>query len=119
MFRFMRIAAIVLAFSSPALAGTWSVGDDGQQPIVAQSERGGNYEVTNNGPDNSVTVVKKNSQGAIVGWWNLGNGESFEVGVAFGDTLLVDDRVYEGTQTEPTITNDGNMNAAAGTWSQV
>lgn len=70
MLNFIRIGACLLTLSAPSFAANWEVMDDGQTTPVAAVSSASTYRFHNGGQDNNVTIVVKDENGAITGWFN-------------------------------------------------
>ena len=96
----------------PEVPGTWSVDDGGYKYVAKGISAAATYRVTNNGPDQKVTVRSYNRFGGLVATIEIENGNSGDIGVPEGGKLLIQD-------TDLTDPDPSNTDGAAGTYETV
>lgn len=96
----------------PQVPGTWSVGDGGYKYLAKNIADAATYRVTNNGPDQLVTVRAYDSSGGLVATIEIGSGNSGDIGVPDGGKLLLQD-------TDLTDPAPNNADGAAGTYETI
>ncbi len=111
--RRLRVLSATILLSVPALAGSGTVADDDQDVAALNITSAKTFTVSNKGKDRNIVAVAKDASGNIVGWIDVGHGSSKDIGVPAGGSLVIDDRDYAGSQTNPTITDDAGAEGAA------
>lgn len=108
------LLASPFAYSDPVpqVPGTWSVDDGGNRYLAKNISSAATYRVTNNGPDEKVTVRAYNASGGLVTTLEIEKGTSGDLGVPAGGKLLLQD-------TDVSDPNPSNTDGAAGTYETV
>jgi len=96
----------------PSVPGNWNVADGGHRYLAKNIASAATYRVTNNGPDELVTVTAYNSSGAAVATLQIESGTSGDIGVPAGGKLLVQD-------TDLSDPDPDNTDGASGTYETV